>query len=118
MLYELYKKTYFNLCDNLIIRLLHFSLIIIFKFFKLFFKNVRFTSIRCALVLRALCLGSRRPLRLSAPLTFTNTGFYWLKASPKGFSLESFLMLYQKKKKQLRVFYSMLCRESLGLCDT
>ena len=44
-------------------------------------------------------LGSRRPLRLSAPLTFTNTGFYWLKASPKGFSLESFLMLYQKKKE-------------------
>ena len=122
MLYELYKKNYFNLCDNLIIRLLHFSLIIIFKFFKLFFKNVRFTSIRCALVLCALRLGSRRPLRLSAPLTFTNTGFYWLKASPKGFSLESFLMLYQKKKKkkkkQLRVFYSMLCRESLGLCDT
>ena len=62
-------------------------------------------------------------LHLSAPLTFTNTGFYWLKASPKGSSLESFPMLYPKKKKketkkQIRVFYSMLCRESLGLCDT
>ena len=73
MLYELYKKNYFNLCDNLIIRLLHFSLILIFKFFKLFFKNVRFASIRHALALCALLLGSKRPLRLSAPLAFTNT---------------------------------------------
>ena len=37
MLYELYKIFYFNFYDNLIIWLLHFSLIIIFKFIKIFF---------------------------------------------------------------------------------
>ena len=51
-------------------------------------------------------------LHLSAPLTFTNTGFYWLKASPKGSSLESFPMLYQKKKKKKqknKLGYSIVC---------
>ena len=36
---------------------------------------MRFTSIRCALALCALCLGSKRPVRLSAPLAFTNIVF-------------------------------------------
>ena len=72
MLYELYKNFYFNFYDNLIIWLLHFSLIIIFKFIKFFKKNVHFTSIRRPLALRALCLGPKRFLCLSVPLAFTN----------------------------------------------
>ena len=71
MLYELYKKFYFNFYNNLIIWLLHFLLIIIFKFIKLLF-------FKCALHALALCasrLGPKRSLRLSAPLAFTNTDF-------------------------------------------
>ena len=51
MLYELYKLSYFNLYDFLITGLLYCPLIIIFKFIKLFFKNVSFTSIMCTLAL-------------------------------------------------------------------
>ena len=40
-----------------------------------FFLNVRFTSIRHALALCALRLGSRRPLRLSVLSAFNNTDF-------------------------------------------
>ena len=75
MLYELYKNFYFNFYDNLIIWLLPFSLIIIFKFIKLLFLNMRFTSIKHALALCASRLGPKRSLRLSAPLAFTNTDF-------------------------------------------
>ena len=56
MLYELYKKIYFYLYDNLIICLLHFLLIILKM---------------CASLQSGM--RSRRPLCLSAPLAFTNT---------------------------------------------
>jgi hypothetical protein len=36
-------------------------------------KNVSFTSIRRTLALCASCIGSMRPLQLSAPGTFNNT---------------------------------------------
>ena len=37
----------------------------------LYLKTIHFTSIRCACT---LCLGSKRPMRLSALETFTNIG--------------------------------------------
>ena len=47
-----------------------------FQIYYIFFLNVRFTSIRHALALCALRLGSRRPLCLSAACAFINTNSY------------------------------------------
>ena len=41
-------------------------------------KNVHFTSVRRALALCVLCLGSKRHVRISALDAFTDTGFIWL----------------------------------------
>ena len=103
MLYELYKKNYFNLCDNLIIRLLHFSLILIFKFFKLFFKNVRFTSIRCA-----LCARLQEAFALKCAPHFYQHWVLLVKGESKRLFFRKLSYVIPKKKRS-NLGYSIVC---------
>ena len=102
---SLYIIFYFNLIDYLITWLLYSPLIIIFKFIKLFFKNMRFTLVKCVFAPRL-----QRPLHLSVPHTFTDTGYFQCRHSRFKFPISSpkYWIIKKRKKKEILV----LCKLS------